>query len=192
MRERHVRGGHRRLLGCELLERLLLRHGMHPRSRPGLGRLRQRRGACQQYSYGVVCSGGACTTQLSPDAYLFMQVLSVSVQERNAGGDNWDVLGGLPDPIVSAGTADHGGCTGTCSDTTTCSYSGDDAVSRSGGEPVLFSGAESAQGLPIAVWDGDVDEDDMVGFGPMPVTTLQSSYSTSAFAQVMDVQFRVY
>jgi hypothetical protein len=148
---------------------------------------------CQQCSYGVQCSAGACTSQLATDAYFYVRVQLVTVTERNAGGDNWDVFGGLPDPFVCAGPEGNSGCTSACSDTTACALSSTDGIIRdSSNNPIAFTGADLARGLPLRVYDDDVDAADLVGSGAMPVSSLQPSYSTGPFSQVTELIFEVY
>jgi hypothetical protein len=149
--------------------------------------------ACSQCTYGVRCSGGACTAELDPDSSFFVRIVSVTVTERNAGQDNWDVLGGLPDPFVCAGPDGNSGCTSSCGDTTTCALDASEGLIRdSSGGPILFSGADLTAGLPIGVYDDDVDASDLIGAGSMAIHDLEESYTTGPFSQVVDLTFVVY
>ena len=51
---------------------------------------------CAQY--GVECRGGECTATLAMSAPFVIVVTTVVVQETDATGETWDLLGGLPDP----------------------------------------------------------------------------------------------
>lgn len=88
------------------------------------------------------------------------------------------------------GTPQRSGCTGPCSDTTSCSPGATDGtLVDSSGMPVAFSGAELASGLDVSVWDSDADASDQIGRATIHASTMQSTYSSSAFGQVVDVSF---
>src|SRR5690606_10922842 len=116
-------------------------------------------GACQLCDYGAACSaGGQCTDAIDSRAVFLATIISVELTEERLG-NNWDLLGNEPDPLVCVGSGVAQVCTSACSVSLTCDF-----ASLGGATSFEITGEElGTTGLVFVVEDEDVDTNDQAG-----------------------------
>lgn len=147
--------------------------------------------ACGYCQTGAVCAAGACTDEPDDFTAFTVEITEIKVTESDTGGSAWDAFGGLPDPYACFrdATGSIGGCTSTCSDTTTCHPAS--GVIGPASAPSSFTGATLKSGFTVSVWDEDVASNDLIGSESFVLQHLSASgfYTVSDFGGVVSVTF---